>query len=82
MTLMFMHSFLSCYLCTRCKRINRNLNTEIFFYFLFFFLSGALIGTLPTEQHQVSGQFYVIDSRTIFIENFNYDGAGPGNLRV
>ena len=40
--------------------------------------TGVLIGTLPTEQHQVSGQFYIVDSKTIFIENFNYDGGGPG----
>ena len=37
--------------------------------------TGVLIGT---QQHQVSGQFYIIDSKTVFIENFNYDGGGPG----
>ena len=40
--------------------------------------TGALIGTLPTEQHQVSGKFYVVDSKTLFFEDFNYDGTGPG----
>ena len=40
--------------------------------------AGVLIGTLPTEQHQVTGQFHVLDSKTILIENFVYDGLGPG----
>ena len=40
--------------------------------------TGALIGTLPTEQHQVSGKFYVVDSKTLFFEDFDYDGGGPG----
>ena len=44
--------------------------------------TGGLVGTLPTLQHQVSGQFYIVDSRTIFIDDFNYDGAGPGLLCV
>ena len=39
---------------------------------------GGLIGTLPTEQHGVSGKFYVVDANTLFIEDFNYDGGGPG----
>ena len=39
---------------------------------------GSLVGTLPTEQHRVSGEFYVVDSKTLFIEDFNYDGGGPG----
>ena len=26
----------------------------------------------------MSGQFYIVDSKTIFIEDFNYDGGGPG----
>ena len=40
--------------------------------------TGSLVGTLPTEQHRVSGQVYIVDSKTIFIEDFNYDGGGPG----
>ena len=44
--------------------------------------SGGLIGTLPTEQHGVSGQFYVVDSKTLIIDNFNYDGLGPGESNV
>ena len=42
------------------------------------YYTGVLIGTLPTEQHQVSGQFHIIDSKIIFIEDFNYDGGAPG----
>lgn len=42
------------------------------------FALGGLVGTLPTEQHRVSGQFYIVDSKTLFIEDFNYDGGGPG----
>ena len=44
--------------------------------------SGVLIGTLPTEQHQVSGKFYVVDSKTLFFEDFNYDGGGPGKKNI
>ena len=43
---------------------------------------GGFIGNLPTEQHQVSGKFYIVDSKTIFIEDFNYDGGGPGKTRA
>lgn len=39
---------------------------------------GTLIGNLPTEAHGVSGMFYVVDNSTLLIENFNYDGRGPG----
>jgi hypothetical protein len=42
--------------------------------------TGDFIGNIPTEQHQVSGKFYIVDSKTIFIEDFNYDGGGPGTL--
>ena len=42
--------------------------------------TGGLIGTLPTEQHDVSGEFYVVNSTTIHFEDFNYDGGGPGEL--
>jgi hypothetical protein len=28
--------------------------------------------------HQISGNFHIIDSKTIFLENFNYDGGAPG----
>ena len=41
--------------------------------------AGGRIGTIETLQHDVSGTLYFIDSRTIFIDNFNYDGQGPGN---
>ena len=41
---------------------------------------GGLVGTLPTEQHRISGELYIVDSKTLFIEDFNYDGGGPGQL--
>lgn len=40
----------------------------------------VLVGNLPTLAHRVSGRLYIEDERTLFIENFNYDGAGPGEL--
>ena len=43
---------------------------------------GGFIGNLPNEQHGISGKFYVVDSKTIFIEDFNYDGGGPGIKRL
>ena len=30
----------------------------------------------------MSGQFYIVDSKTLFIEDFNYDGGGPGKLAM
>ena len=45
-----------------------------------YFTTGGLIGTLPNEQHRIAGELYIVDSKTIFIEDFNYDGGGPGRL--
>ena len=46
----------------------------------FTFFTGGLIGTLPDRaRHRISGNFYIVDSKTIFIENFNYDATAPGN---
>lgn len=39
---------------------------------------GAKIGALSQLHHGVSGDVYAIDSRTIFLKDFNYDGEGPG----
>lgn len=49
---------------------------------LIIYHTGALIGTLPTLQHRVSGQFHIIDSKTLFFEDFNYDGGGPGQSGI
>jgi len=38
---------------------------------------GVQVGVLPTLAHRVSGTLYVENNKTFFIENFNYDGAGP-----
>lgn len=38
---------------------------------------GARIGRLSELNHGVSGEVYAVDSRTLFIKNFNYDGIGP-----
>ena len=40
--------------------------------------SAVQIGSLVTTQHLVSGTVYVDNNSTIRIENFNYDGLGPG----
>jgi len=40
------------------------------------------VGVLPTLAHRVSGTLYVENNKTLFIENFNYDGGGPGMLAV
>lgn len=42
---------------------------------------GAHLGPLSQLDHGVSGDVYAVDSRTLFIKNFNYDGEGPGNLQ-
>ncbi|KAK0162558.1 hypothetical protein PV327_006326 [Microctonus hyperodae] len=38
---------------------------------------GKLIGKLSELHHGVSGQVYAVDSKTIFIKDFTYDGEGP-----
>lgn len=38
---------------------------------------GARIGRLSELNHGVSGEVFAVDSRTLFIKNFNYDGIGP-----
>lgn len=41
---------------------------------------GAHLGKLTQLHHGVSGDVYAVDSRTLFLKNFNYDGEGPGNI--
>ena len=60
--------------CTSCQAI---LYGHHFFHLVLFFV-GVEIGELPNEQHQISGTFHILDSKTIYIEDFNYDGGGPG----
>ncbi|XP_062123757.1 protein Skeletor, isoforms D/E isoform X1 [Drosophila sulfurigaster albostrigata] len=38
---------------------------------------GTKIGALTRLHHGVSGDVYAVDSRTIFIKKFNYDGEAP-----
>lgn len=39
---------------------------------------GAHIGKLNSYAHQVSGELYAIDERTILIKDFFYDGLASG----
>lgn len=39
---------------------------------------GTKIGPLSQFHHGVSGDVYAVDSRTLFLKNFNYDGEAPG----
>ena len=39
---------------------------------------GVLIGELPTLAHGVSGRLWLEHAGRFCIENFNYDGQGPG----
>ncbi len=34
---------------------------------------------LPNEQHDLGGVFHILDSKTIYIDDFEYDGGGPGD---
>lgn len=43
---------------------------------------GAPLGPLSQLHHAVSGDVYAVDSRTLFIKNFNYDGEGPGKSLI
>lgn len=38
---------------------------------------GTHIGRLTEYHHAVSGDVYAVDSRTLFIKGFTYDGEGP-----
>lgn len=38
---------------------------------------GKRIGSLSTLAHAVRGDVFAIDSRTLEVRNFNYDGTGP-----
>ena len=38
----------------------------------------AEAGEIETLAHEASGTVHILDSRTIYLENFNYDGQGPG----
>lgn len=40
----------------------------------------VLIGSFQNTIHEVQGTVYVDDSTTIRIENFHYDGLGPGEF--
>jgi len=39
---------------------------------------GAKINDFANRFHNIKGEVYAVDSRTIFIKNFHYDGQGPG----
>ena len=42
---------------------------------------GKYLGSLsPNSVHSVKGKVYAVNETAIFIEDFSYDGAGPGNL--
>ncbi|XP_043207358.1 protein Skeletor, isoforms D/E-like [Amphibalanus amphitrite] len=38
---------------------------------------GKELGSFKTLEHGVRGTVYAVDSRTLYIRNFNYDGQGP-----
>lgn len=41
-------------------------------------IGNVLVGSLPNLQHGISGQLRIIDSKTLQITGFSYDGQGPG----
>ncbi|XP_045489403.1 protein Skeletor, isoforms B/C isoform X4 [Pieris rapae] len=38
---------------------------------------GSEVGALSELQHGVRGRLYAVDSRTVYLKDFNYDGVGP-----
>lgn len=38
---------------------------------------GNLIGSFTNRFHGITGDVYTVDSRTLFIKGFSYDGQGP-----
>ena len=47
---------------------------------LAFCQEGVRIGNLSTLFHEVSGTVFAVDSRTLRIDNFRYDGEGPATV--
>jgi len=39
---------------------------------------GKHLGRLYGRQHNVDGEVYAVDAKTIHIRGFTYDGTGPG----
>ena len=44
--------------------------------------TGVEVGEIRTLQHDVSGTLHVINSTTLFIDNFNFDGVGLSERTV
>lgn len=38
---------------------------------------GKFVGNFNNRFHGIQGEVFAVDSRTLFIKNFEYDGAGP-----
>lgn len=38
------------------------------------------VGDFTTLEHEVSGTLHILDSKTIFLQKFNYDGEGPDTV--
>lgn len=43
---------------------------------------GTKIGSFQTYVHDVVGDVFAVDERTIFIKDFSYDGQGPGKCEI
>ena len=43
---------------------------------------GTKIGSFHSHAHDVVGDVYAVDERTIFIKDFSYDGQGPGRSEI
>lgn len=42
---------------------------------------GKFLGSFsPTSVHSVKGKVYAVNETAIFVEEFSYDGAGPGKF--
>lgn len=39
---------------------------------------GREVGALSELHHGVRGRVYAVDSRTLYLHDFHYDGEGPG----
>ncbi len=42
----------------------------------------GFIGSLVPRQHQVRGDVFALDERTLMIKNFNFDGSAPGTHQL
>ena len=66
------------YVCVRA--VSLGVNCLVILSLIYIDGQGVRLGSFRTLQHQVRGDVFAIDEKTIRIENFRYDGTGISKL--